>query len=83
MKVVVTLHSLMDTVHSFISELLTNADCKLPEGVKMVTQGENISLEVTLLSTIAMEKGLRFAIREGTYSICGGLLRLLNNNLLE
>jgi elongation factor Tu len=47
-------------------------DCKLPEGVKMVTPGENISLEVTLLSTIAMEKGLRFAIREGGRTVGAG-----------
>ena len=47
-------------------------DCKLPEGVKMVTPGENISLEVTLLSTIAMEKGLRFAIHEGGRTVGAG-----------
>jgi elongation factor Tu len=43
----------------------------------MVTPGENISLEVTLLSTIAMEKGLRFAIREGTYSRCGQVTEVI------
>ena len=37
----------------------------LPAGVEMVMPGDNISIEVTLINKIAMEKGLRFAIREG------------------
>ena len=40
-------------------------DCKLPDGVEMVMPGDNVSLEVILINPIAMEKGLRFAIREG------------------
>jgi len=40
-------------------------DVNLPDGVEMVMPGDNVTLEVTLLNTIAMEKGLRFAIREG------------------
>ncbi|HMO40519.1 MAG TPA: elongation factor Tu [Saprospiraceae bacterium] len=47
-------------------------DCKLPEGVEMVMPGDNVSLEVTLLNTIAMEKGLRFAIREGGRTVGAG-----------
>ncbi|MEI6410875.1 MAG: elongation factor Tu [Bacteroidota bacterium] len=47
-------------------------DVKLPANVEMVMPGDNIELEVTLLSTIAMEKGLRFAIREGGRTVGAG-----------
>ena len=47
-------------------------DVKLPEGVEMVMPGDNVSLDVTLINTIAMEKGLRFAIREGGRTVGAG-----------
>ena len=47
-------------------------DCKLPENVEMVMPGDNVSLEVELVSPIAMEKGLRFAIREGGRTVGAG-----------
>ena len=47
-------------------------DCKLPANVEMVMPGDNIELEVQLLNTIAMEKGLRFAIREGGRTVGAG-----------
>lgn len=47
-------------------------DCKLPANVEMVMPGDNIELEVKLLNTIAMEKGLRFAIREGGRTVGAG-----------
>ncbi len=47
-------------------------DVKLPDGVEMVMPGDNISLEVTLINPIAMEKGLRFAIREGGRTVGAG-----------
>jgi elongation factor Tu len=47
-------------------------DCKLPAGVEMVMPGDNVTLEVNLLNTIAMEKGLRFAIREGGRTVGAG-----------
>jgi elongation factor Tu len=47
-------------------------DVKLPANVEMVMPGDNIELEVTLLMTIAMEKGLRFAIREGGRTVGAG-----------
>ncbi|NJL11864.1 MAG: elongation factor Tu [Microscillaceae bacterium] len=45
---------------------------KLPDGVEMVMPGDNITLEITLLNTVALEKGLRFAIREGGRTIGAG-----------
>jgi elongation factor Tu len=47
-------------------------DVNLPDGVEMVMPGDNVSLEVKLLNTIAMEKGLRFAIREGGRTVGAG-----------
>lgn len=47
-------------------------DCVLPANVEMVMPGDNVSLEVALLSPIAMEKGLRFAIREGGRTVGAG-----------
>ncbi len=45
---------------------------KLPEGVEMVMPGDNTNLEVELITPIAMEKGLRFAIREGGRTVGAG-----------
>jgi elongation factor Tu len=47
-------------------------DVKLPANIEMVMPGDNVELEVHLLSTIAMEKGLRFAIREGGRTVGAG-----------
>jgi elongation factor Tu len=47
-------------------------DCKLPANIEMVMPGDNVELEVKLLNTIAMEKGLRFAIREGGRTVGAG-----------
>ena len=47
---------------------------KLPEGVEMVMPGDNIAMEVTLLSPIAMTKGLKFAIREGGRTVGAGVV---------
>ena len=47
-------------------------DVNLPDGVEMVMPGDNVSLEVKLINTIAMEKGLRFAIREGGRTVGAG-----------
>jgi elongation factor Tu len=44
----------------------------LPQGVEMVMPGDNITIEVELINTIAMEKGLRFAIREGGRTVGSG-----------
>lgn len=45
---------------------------KLPEGVEMVMPGDNINMEIDLITTIAMEKGMRFAIREGGRTVGAG-----------
>jgi elongation factor Tu len=47
-------------------------DVTLPENVEMVMPGDNVTLEVNLLAEIAMEKGLRFAIREGGRTVGAG-----------
>lgn len=47
-------------------------DVSLPAGVEMVMPGDNVSLEVKLINPIAMEKGLRFAIREGGRTVGAG-----------
>ncbi|RLA15465.1 MAG: elongation factor Tu [Gammaproteobacteria bacterium] len=49
-------------------------ECLLPEGVEMVMPGDNISLVVDLITPIAMEEGLRFAIREGGRTVGAGVV---------
>jgi len=47
---------------------------KLPENVEMVMPGDNVTIEVDLISTIAMDKGLKFAIREGGRTVGAGVV---------
>jgi len=47
-------------------------ECHLPEGVEMVMPGDNVNLRVNLIAPIAMEKGLKFAIREGGRTVGAG-----------
>ncbi|MEL7220960.1 MAG: elongation factor Tu, partial [Bacteroidota bacterium] len=47
-------------------------DVVLPENVEMVMPGDNVTLEVNLINKIAMDKGLRFAIREGGRTVGAG-----------
>ena len=47
---------------------------ELPEGVEMVMPGDNVQMEVTLIAPIAMEEGLRFAIREGGRTVGAGVV---------
>jgi len=47
-------------------------EIKLPAGVEMIMPGDNVSIEVELINKIAMEKGLRFAIREGGRTVGSG-----------
>jgi elongation factor Tu len=48
--------------------------CELPDGVEMVMPGDNINMKVKLISPIAMEEGLRFAIREGGRTVGAGVV---------
>ncbi len=48
--------------------------CELPEGIEMVMPGDNVKMEVTLHSPIAMDEGLRYAIREGGRTVGAGVV---------
>jgi elongation factor Tu len=48
--------------------------CDLPEGTEMVMPGDNVKMVVTLINPIAMEEGLRFAIREGGRTVGAGVV---------
>ena len=47
---------------------------KLPEGVEMVMPGDNVQMEIELIQPIAMDQGLRFAIREGGRTVGSGVV---------
>lgn len=49
-------------------------EVKLPEGVEMVVPGDNVNLEVELIAPVAIEEGLRFAIREGGRTVGAGVV---------
>jgi elongation factor Tu len=49
-------------------------ECVLPDGVEMVMPGDNININATLIAPIAMEEGLRFAIREGGRTVGAGVV---------
>jgi len=48
--------------------------CDLPDGIEMVMPGDNVNMTVTLIAPIAMEEGLRFAIREGGRTVGAGVV---------
>jgi len=48
--------------------------CNLPEGVKMVMPGDNITMEITLIAPVALEEQMRFAIREGGKTVGAGIV---------
>ena len=48
--------------------------CELPEGIEMVMPGDNVNMKVKLIGPIAMEEGLRFAIREGGRTVGAGVV---------
>ncbi|HWF04821.1 MAG TPA: elongation factor Tu, partial [Candidatus Angelobacter sp.] len=47
---------------------------ELPAGTEMVMPGDNVSLQIELITPVAMEKGLRFAIREGGRTVGAGTI---------
>jgi len=52
--------------------------CELPEGVEMVMPGDNVKMNVKLIQPVAMEAGLRFAIREGGRTVGAGVVTKIN-----
>jgi elongation factor Tu len=58
----------------FFSTTDVTGAVQLPEGVEMVMPGDNVKMEVKLISAIAMEEGLRFAIREGGRTVGAGVV---------
>ena len=48
--------------------------CQLPEGTGMVMPGDNVQMSVELIAPIAMEEGLRFAVREGGRTVGAGVV---------
>jgi elongation factor Tu len=49
-------------------------ECQLPEGVEMVMPGDNIKMEIQLIAPVALENGVRFAIREGGRTVGAGVV---------
>ncbi len=50
----------------------------LPAGTEMVMPGDNVSMEIALITPIAMDEGLRFAIREGGRTVGAGVVTKIN-----
>ena len=46
----------------------------LPEGIEMIMPGDNVSMRIELITPVAMEEGLRFAIREGGRTVGSGVI---------
>jgi len=49
-------------------------DIKLPDGMEMVMPGDNVNMDVSLITPVALEEGLRFAIREGGRTVGAGVV---------
>ena len=63
----------------FIRTLDVTGEIKLPEGVEMVMPGDNVTIDVTLITPVAMNEGLRFAIREGGRTVgAGQVIKILD-----
>ena len=52
----------------------------LPEGTEMCMPGDNVDMNVELITPIAIENGLRFAIREGGRTVGSGVVIAINND---
>jgi elongation factor Tu len=73
--VVVTLRFSTVIVRSFIFRTTdVTGEVTLPEGIEMVMPGDNVSFAGQLITPIAMEKELRFAIREGGRTVGAGVI---------
>ena len=64
----------MATDHNFTLEQQMLQCATLPSGTEMVMPGDNVELEVELITPIAMDKELRFAIREGGHTVGAGVV---------
>ena len=60
--------------HFYFRTTDVTGNVELPEGVEMVMPGDNIKMEVSLIAPIAMDEGLRFAIREGGRTVGAGVV---------
>ena len=58
----------------FIRTADITGDVTLPEGVEMVMPGDSAKMKIKLIAPIAMEEGLRFAIREGGHTVGAGVI---------
>jgi len=58
----------------YIRTLDVTGDCQLPEGVEMVMPGDRVTMKIKLITPVAMEKGSRFAIREGGRTVGSGVI---------
>ena len=56
----------------YLRTLDVTGEIKLPEGIEMVMPGDNVTIEVNLITPVAIDKGLRFAIREGGRTVGAG-----------
>ena len=75
MKVVATRHFSTTIVPMFYFRTTdVTGSIKLPEGAEMVMPGDNIAMEVELITPIAMESEVRFAIREGGRTVGAGVV---------
>ena len=64
----------------YIRTLDVTGEITLPEGVEMVMPGDNITMEVELITPVALEEGGRFAIREGGLTVGAGVITKIENN---
>ena len=58
----------------FIRTMDVTGEIKLPDGIEMVMPGDNTKMEISLITPVAMEEGLRFAIREGGRTVGAGVV---------
>jgi elongation factor Tu len=63
----------------YIRTLDVTGTIALPDGVEMVMPGDNVNLDVELITPVALEKGSKFAIREGGLTVGAGVITEINN----
>ena len=58
----------------YMRTLDVTGDVQLPQGVEMVMPGDNVTMKIKLITPVALEKGSRFAIREGGRTVGSGVI---------